>query len=184
MNWSYNQPHLHLNPRGSLNSRSPRSLGEVLRHKNQAPDFSWVDYHSHCQRKIISLVRSYWRGHIYDAPLSLMPTMWQNLYPHFLWPSFHALLMAFSFSCFLLPFVISFDDYTRGHVENVVASWACALNSKYNVFLVQFNVAGITQTPMECQAQCLGQWEYRSEHTMLMPQELELGVRRHGDRVL
>lgn len=65
-------PHPHLNPRGFLDSRSPRSQGEVLRHRNQAPNFSWAHYHSHCQRKIISWVRSYWRGHIYDAPLSLM----------------------------------------------------------------------------------------------------------------
>lgn len=77
--------------------------------------------------------------------------------PTYLWPSFHALLMAFSFSYFLLPFVIRFDDYTRGNVENAMASWAYALNSNYNVFLVQFNAAGITQTPMECQAQCVGQ---------------------------
>lgn len=59
---------------------------------------------------------------------------------------------------FLLPFVIMFDDYKRENIEIAVASWAHALNSNYSIFLVQFTAAGINQTPMECQAQCLGQW--------------------------
>lgn len=47
---------------------------------------------------------------------------------------------------------------TKESIEIAVASWAHALNSNYSVFLVQFSAAGINQTPMECQAQCLGQW--------------------------
>lgn len=59
---------------------------------------------------------------------------------------------------FLLPFVIMSDDYKRENIEIVVASVTHALNSNYSVFLVQFSAAGINQTPLECQAQCLGQW--------------------------
>lgn len=76
----------------------------------------------------------------------------------FLWPTFHALLVASSFSYFLLPCVIRSDDYKRGNVENAVASWVYDLNSNYNAFIVQFSAAGINQIPMECEAQCLGPW--------------------------
>lgn len=65
--------------------------------------------------------------------------------------------------CFLLPFVIRFDDYKRENAEIAVASWAHALNSNHSVFPVQFSAAGINQTPMECQAQCLGQWRGDTE---------------------
>lgn len=145
--------------RGLLDFRGPRHLGEVLRHSNQAPNFSWEHYYSHCQRKMISWIKSYWKGHIYNASLGLMA--WDNVakfVPTFLLPSFHTLQMTSSFSYFfLLPFVIRFDDYKRENAKGVVASWAHALNSNYHVFLVQFNAAGITQTPMECQTHCLRQ---------------------------
>lgn len=77
--------------------------------------------------------------------------MWENLYPYSCGP-------VFSYCYFLLPFVIRFDDFKRENTEIVAVSWAHALSSNYSVFIPgQFSVAGINQTPMQCQAQCLGQ---------------------------
>lgn len=56
-----------------------------------------------------------------------------------------------------------------------MVSWAYALNSNYNAFLVHFSAAGIDHTSMECQALVPGTlWGYKSEHTMLMPWELAM----------
>lgn len=97
--WSYNQTHPHLNPRSSLEG-VPRRLGEVLRHRNQAPNFSWVHHHSHCPRRTISRVRTTKEQGIFGY--EGLGAVWQSLYPQSSGSIFSVLLMSSSiFSCLL-----------------------------------------------------------------------------------